>query len=128
MGDAQTRDAGGTPGQGSFSYAPRPGYSASADDAPLRGPIRLRPIQHIEFPLWDAEGWLGDDFDWLHETLGLAQGTYLALARWQSDFERQADFPRAGGAARDAFVRRGHELCERLRRDLSPRFEVVLEL
>ncbi|HSX66282.1 hypothetical protein [Nocardioides sp.] len=56
-------------------------------NAPLLNPIRIRLVEHVPFPLWDAEDFLGDDFTQLSEWLGLSRPTYEALASLQATYE-----------------------------------------
>jgi hypothetical protein len=111
-------------GEASFSYV---SGANSEFDQPLVGPIRLRPIQHIEFPLWDAEDNLGDDFDSLNESLGLSRDAYEQIALWQHSFEHLVA---SGSAATDAdwdlHFQQGAALRGMLAAELSPRFEVQL--
>lgn len=98
-------------------------------DTPPVNPIRLRPIDHINFPLWDAEDHLGDDFEWLHAALGLRRTTYDELARWQAEFERlrllasEVDNEQAW----QAHARWGMGLRDQLADELAPRYSVEFD-
>jgi hypothetical protein len=107
-------------------------YVAAArdvDGASIHNPLRLRAVEYVEFPLWDAEEWLGDDFDWLHENLGLSWPSYEALTAWQAQFD---ELSTDSGAASELEERKaehretGAQLAARLSAELAPRFEVVL--
>lgn len=58
------------------------------------------------FPLWDDEGHLGDDFDYLHDKLGLDRELYEDLDAWNQAFAR--------GTATEQHGAQGRELWERL--------------
>jgi hypothetical protein len=87
-------------------------------DDDVHGPIRLRLVEHVPFPLWDREEFLGDDFAELHAWLGITRATYDRLAGLQRDFEaaHQHLTPELAATARS--------LADQLAAELNGRFEV----
>jgi hypothetical protein len=94
------------------------------EDAEIRGPIRLRLIEHVGFPLWDREDFLGDDYDELHAWLGLTRASYDALWAWQRQFDALEPGDRRALAALRA---PGEQLRARLTAEFGGRWDVELE-
>ena len=94
------------------------------EGAEIRGPLRLRLIEHIGFPLWDSHDFLGDDFDELHAWLGLTRESYDALWAWQRAFDAVAPRDRTALAGLKA---PGEALRARLEDELGDRWAVELE-
>lgn len=57
------------------------------DAAAVVPPIRIQADEYAGSPFWDAEGHLGEDFEYLHRELGISRRLYEALMRWNHDFE-----------------------------------------
>lgn len=100
-----------------------PSTRVAQDSDRIVGPLRVRAVEHVGFPLWDAEQWLGDAYEWLEQHLGLSRKSYDALARWQAELEEVAE---VGPRERAEHRRAGEELAARLDAELAPRFRVVL--
>jgi hypothetical protein len=110
---------GGVEGQG--WYAPGPGEhipEPSEEDVHVAGTrIAFFWDYGVTVPLWDEEGLLPDEPEWLERELGLSRTLIADLVAW--------------AAVQDAIKRRSdadtqeEELFLRLQEELTPRFDVV---
>ncbi|GEP34726.1 hypothetical protein NSZ01_24940 [Nocardioides szechwanensis] len=66
---------------GWFAY-PRAGSDDRYVDPPVRD-VHLR-VDEYGGPFWYSEGCLGDDFDELHEDIGISRGLYDEVMAWHS--------------------------------------------
>ena len=110
------------PGTGWFSYVP---IGGDVPEVRVVGPLRLRLIQYVGFPLWDTDEHLGDEFDWFHEQLGLTRATYDALAQWYRRFEELVEVGIIDDF--DELRAAGRELRDRVAAEVGPAYEVLLE-
>lgn len=82
-------------------------------------------------PLWDREGLLPDETEWLREALGLSEDLIDALGAWGHDMNT-ADGTSWKQRSKDEWEHayreldaRARDLVERLRRELAPRYKVT---
>ena len=113
---------GGVEGQG--WYAPDPGergHQPSGEDIHLNGTkVGFFWDYGVTVPLWDEEGLLPDDPDWLERELSLSRGLIADLVTWAALQDRTGSPP-------DPDTHRAEEerLFLRLREELGPGIEVV---
>ena len=94
--------------------------------------IRFMPDDTVTVPLWDDEGLLPEDPDWLHRALGLSAQLAAEIAAWGDEWN-------AAGAGGKRFSRKEHRerqvrlraqaesLVDRIRAEVPPDFTVLLE-
>ncbi len=92
--------------------------------------IRFMPEYGVTVPLWDEEGYLSEDPEWLNRALGLSPELVADLAKWGAEWDApQLRLTAAQHAARDlAGAAEAQQLVERLRAELPPQFRVVVHL
>jgi hypothetical protein len=73
-------------------------------------------------PLWDEEGGLPDDREWLQRSLGLSDPLIVDLLTWLNDMA--AAHVRSTIERRQQLHDRGHELADRLQREVGERYIV----
>ncbi len=73
-------------------------------------------------PLWSDEGGLPDDPEWLQRALGLSDSLIVDLLAWLSDMT--AAHQRSTIERWQQLHDRGHELAERLQREVGERYTV----
>lgn len=105
-----------------FSFEVRTGEAWGDELDLIRGPIRIRQIENMEFPLWDSDEYLGDDYPWFERTLSLSSALYERLANWQHEL----NVGRMSKAERHEHRLKGRDLRDRLEREVDGRFAVVL--
>jgi hypothetical protein len=101
------------------------------DDGPSRdysvsGPvIRVRWDYGVGVPLWDADGLLPEEPQWLREALRLGDPLIQDLKRWCLDMEKlhATRSPRTRKAY-EALGARGEELARRVRQEVGARYTV----
>ena len=95
-------------------------------DYSVSGPVlRVMWDYGVRVPLWDAEGLLPDEPDWLRKALGLSDSLIQDLTRWGLDMEELDAVPVRGTTdAYEALDVRARELAERLQQELGPRYSV----
>jgi hypothetical protein len=87
--------------------------------------IRFMWDYGVRVPLWDAEGLLPDDGEWLREVLGLSDPLIEDLTRWGLDMDALDAAPsRTPTAAYRALDARARELVQRLRQEVGSRYSV----
>lgn len=119
---------GDDPG-GWYWSAERP-PEASADeplDHSVHGSvIRLMWDYGVRVPLWDAEGLLPEDPQWLRESLGLSEALIEDLTRWGGDMnELDATPSHRTKEACDALDARARALSQRLQQEVGSRYTVT---
>jgi hypothetical protein len=116
---------------GAYWSAERP--SSAHDDEPanyaVSGPIiRVMWDYGVRIPLWDAEGLLPEESEWLREALGLSDPLIDDLRRWGLDMDDLDAAPsRRNEAAYEALNVRGLELAQRLQREVGSRYSVTYD-
>jgi hypothetical protein len=79
----------------------------------------------VQVPLWDAEGLLPEDPEWLRRSLGVSDPLIEDLARWGDEMDAlDADPRRRTGEAYDALDACARDLVQRLRTELGSRFSI----
>ena len=80
----------------------------------------------VRVPLWDAEGLLPEDGEWLRGVLGLSDPLIEDLTTWGLDMDALDAAPsRRTTKAYEALDARARELVQRLRREVGPRYSVT---
>ena len=83
----------------------------------------------VTVPLWDEEGLLPDEPDWLRRVLGLSASMIDRLSRWGEAMNAQDAIPDPRSlerrAAREDLRRQGRELADDLQRELGARYTVT---
>ncbi len=91
--------------------------------------IRFMPEDSVSVPLWDEEGLLSEEPEWLNRALGLSPELVADLAAWGDDWNaphRGEKFAVEALRARDRRLAAGAlVLVERLRSELPEGFTVV---
>lgn len=93
--------------------------------------IRFMWDYSVTVPLWDREGLLPDEPEWLHSALGLSEDLIQALTAWGHDMNSADGTPwkrRSKVEWEQAYREldaRARDLVDRLRRELAPRYEVT---
>lgn len=82
------------------------------------GPIRVM-ADYLGLPLWDDEGRLPEEHEFVHDFLGLSRALVADLVAWSDHIETHRD-----ASVRDVNAQ-GNVLTERLRVELGGRHEVV---
>jgi hypothetical protein len=106
------------------------GQAATDEDVPadhaVSGPlIRFMWDYGVRIPLWDAEGLLPEESEWLREVLGLSDPLIEDLTRWGCDMEALDAAPsRKTTHAYDELDVRARDLVKRLQQELGSRFSV----
>lgn len=85
--------------------------------------IRFMWDYGVRVPLWDAEGLLPEDPEWLRAALGLGDELISDLDRWGRDMHR-LDGTAPPEDQYEAMDVRAQDLVERLRRELDARISV----
>lgn len=87
--------------------------------------VRVMWDYGVRVPLWDAEGLLSDEPDWLRKALGLSDSLIGDLTRWGLDMEDLDAVPiRRTTEACEALDARARELAVRLQQELGSRYSV----
>ncbi len=87
--------------------------------------IRFMWDYGVRVPLWDADGLLPEEPEWLRETLGLSDPLIEDLTRWGRDMEAlDASASRRTIDAYEALDARARVLVQRLQRELGSRFSI----
>jgi len=120
---------------GWFAFGPA-GYREVGDDDDAYGSvsgtrIRLMCDHGVAMPLWDEDGLLPEDTDWIERELGLSRSLIADLTAWAADWDAQTN----ESGERQAWLDRrteheaeAHRLFARLQSEISPRFAVALKL
>jgi hypothetical protein len=89
--------------------------------------IRMMPEHGSAMSLWDANGELPDEHDWLHDHLGLSYNLLAEIEAWSSDWGQLHSDSGDVLAALPAELHRarGEALCERIRAEIRPLFTVI---
>lgn len=99
-------------------------WAAEPADQPISS-VELRLGEDIP-PFWSEGTALGDDFDELHQDLGLSRGLFDDIMRWHESF---VDGQRSGdGPTRAELKSAGRGLLRRLREEVPDRISVVATL
>jgi len=119
----QAVNAGGwyaDPPPGARAPGPDPeDYTISGDT------IRFSWDYMVDVPLWDAEGGLPPDSDWLRRALGISGALVEELRRWDEEMCALIDHRRpTPKPALDQLNERAEQLVERLRDELRGRYKV----
>ena len=92
--------------------------------------IRFMPEDTVSVPLWDGDGLLPEDPEWLHRALGLSPELVRDLAAWGGAWNAVG---RGERLTDEQYVQRfeslddeARRLVDRLRAELPSRYEVVL--
>ena len=114
---------------GAYWSAERPPESQGDEpaDCSVRGRvIRMMWDYGVQIPLWDAEGHLSEDPEWLQEALNLSERLIEDLGRWGLDMEELDAAPsRRTKEAYEALDARGRELTQRLQQEVGPEYTVT---
>jgi len=104
-------------GQDAFGWSAHP-RGGSGDDY-VEPPVRDVHLRVHEYggPFWYSEGGLGDDFDDLHEDLGISRGLYDDVMAWHSAALE-------AGAESAAVFAAQQELLRRLAAEVGPEIAV----
>ena len=96
-------------------------------DYSVSGPtIRMMWDYGVRIPLWDAEGLLPEEPEWLRDALNLSQRLIDDLSRWGFDMiELDAAPGRRPREAYEALDVRGRELAQRLQQEVGSRYSVT---
>ena len=87
--------------------------------------IRLMWDYGVIVPLWDAEGLLPGEPDWLRETLGLSDPLIEDLTTWGRLMEElDANPHQRSPTSYDALNSRGQDLANRLQQEVGSRYTV----
>lgn len=79
----------------------------------------------VRVPLWDAEGLLPEEPEWLREALGLSDPLIDELRRWGLEMDGlDADPSHRTNEAYEALEVRAQELAQRLQREVGSRYRV----
>jgi len=105
-------------------------WSGGCDNDVVKpGVIEFYPDDTVTMPLWDQDGLLPDDPEWLRQELGLSQELIDDLVAWARDWDQPPSRVESEVAA---WIERlperrveGHRLFERLEAEVSPRFTLV---
>lgn len=105
------------------------GFNPEDAGRPVDGRIVFAPEETVDVPLWDDDGPLPDDEEWLTTTLGLSVKLIDDLKSWATDWNTPptGDMGTANGWYETIDQRRlaGRQMFERLRAELSPKFSVI---
>lgn len=116
-------------GVGWYAYPPE-GYVGPPESFAIEGTvIRFMPEDSVSVPLWDGNGLLPHEPEWLNRALGLSAELVADLAAWGDDWNASiygqqftAEEHLARSERLDAEAR---VLIERLRSELPEGYEVV---
>ena len=113
---------------GAYWSAERPAATDAdepVDHTVIGSEIRFMWDYGVRIPLWDAEGLLPEESEWLREALGLSDPLIEDLTRWGSDMGALDAAPsRRTTDAYKALDARARELVHRLRQEFGSRFSV----
>lgn len=95
-------------------------------DHTVSGPvIRFMWDYGVRIPLWDAEGLLPEEPEWLRGALGLSDPLIEDLRRWGADMDALDAAPgRRTTEAYDDLDTRARELVQRLQQEFGSRYSV----
>ena len=112
-----------------WSAERRPEWDDLPDSYEVAGStIRFFPEDGVSVPLWDDEGVLNDDPEWLEIVLGLSAGLVADLSKWGNEWNKSRfeGTPQEQGARLTQLRNEAHALVARVAEDLRPPFTVVL--
>lgn len=113
---------------GAYWSADRPAGSEDAEPTHHKVSgrvIRLMWDYGVRVPLWDAEGLLPEEPEWLKGELRLSDGLIGDLTRWGHDMnDLDADPGRRTASAYQAMDARARDLAARLQREVGDRYTV----
>ncbi len=115
----------GDPASGMYWTAERhPDQDEQPDDYTVTGDLKFDWDFGVTVPLWDDEGLLPDDPEWLRRALGLSDELIRDMDRWGRDRLRLdlGELPQDMPETMDS---RALALVERLRQELAGRFTVT---
>ncbi|HTW16831.1 MAG TPA: hypothetical protein VMF51_16985 [Nocardioides sp.] len=120
------RHLGDYPDGAYWSAGPHPHDEDGVDEHTVQGSvIRFMWDYGVQVPLWDAEGLLPEDPEWLRRSLGVSDPLIEDLARWGDEMDAlDADPRRRTSEAYDALDARARDLVQRLRTELGSRFSI----
>ncbi len=105
-------------------------HAATGEDEPVDRTVSGSVIRFmwdygVRIPLWDADGLLPEEPEWLRQALGLSDPLIEDLMGWGSDMESLDATPsRMTPNAYEALDVRARELVQRLHQELGSRFSV----
>ena len=103
-----------------------PAHEDEPADYSISGPvIRMMWDYGVRIPLWDAEGLLPEEPEWLRQALGLSDLLVEDLRRWGLDMGGLDSAPsRRTKDAYEALDVRAQELAQRLQQEVGSRYSV----
>lgn len=113
---------------GAYWSAERP--AATSEDEPVDHTVSGSVIRFmwdygVRIPLWDAEGLLPEESEWLQEALGLSDPLIEDLRMWGEEMEALDASPRRRTTdAYEALDVRARALVQRLEEEFGARFSV----
>jgi len=106
-----------------------PDHVDDQDDAVAGDAIQFRWDYTVTVPLWDEDGLLPEEPEWLRRALGLSERMIERLTRWGEAMKAQDGNPHPGSlesrAVREDLRRRGRALSNELQRELGGRYPVT---
>ncbi|MGZ8738320.1 MAG: hypothetical protein ACXWXO_16140 [Nocardioides sp.] len=97
--------------------------------APVKGPrIRLMCDYGGGIPLWDEEGGLSEDPEYLERELGLSRELVADLIAWSREWDIRGSDRVSWQSQRDRHDEVGRRLLHRVRDEILPGFTVELKL
>ncbi len=126
MDNEPTGTAASWPAQGSalrsrsieYVRAARSGPQSRREWDEPHGYLLLMPSELLEIPLWDEEGVLTTEPDYLSEVLGLTDELIVDLIEWGLAYAEHEKVPQS------AYMQRGAALVERLRAEVGTKYPV----
>lgn len=112
-----------------WSAERRPGWEDLPDSYEVAGStITFLAEDGVSVPLWDDEGVLSDDPEWLATALGLSADLVADLSKWGEDWNRSRleGTPQEQGARLTRLRDEARVLVTRVAEELRPPFTVVL--
>jgi hypothetical protein len=114
---------------GSYWSAERrpPGQEDEPADYSVTGSsLRIMWDYGVRVPLWDAQGLLPEEPDWLRNALGLSDQLIEDFTRWGLDMEELDAVPRRRTTeAYEALDARARALAKRLQQEVGSRYRVL---
>jgi hypothetical protein len=116
---------------GAYWSAERPPDAETDEpaDYSVNGPvIRMMWDYGVRVPLWDAEGLLPEEPQWLRKALNLSEGLIHDLSEWGLDMNELDAAPRLRTKeAYEALDLRGRDLAQRLREEIGSRYRITYQ-